>query len=133
MRGECTAPVLQPGYVRTSDQGHPEVATVFGRPHSQRRSQPADHIEESARPHDQDFFLAAALPPFRPASFFCAVVPPCLGELPEPLFLPPRLDAPGEFAIRAARSLDMPFSLRASYWSSFFTLGRLLGMPHSFG
>jgi hypothetical protein len=42
--------------------------------------------------------------------------------------LPPRLDAPGEFAIFAARSLDMPFFLRPSYCFSFLTLARLFGM-----
>ena len=60
-------------------------------------------------PNDQDFF-AVALPPLRPAAFFCAVVPPWLellfDELDEPDFLPPRLDAPGELAIFAARSFD---------------------------
>ena len=70
------------------------------------------------------YLPAAALPPFRPASRFCAVVPPCLAELPDPLFLPPRLEAPGELAILAARSFDMPLSLRASYCFSFLTLGR---------
>ena len=33
-------------------------------------------------------------------------------------------------AILAARSLDMPLSLRASYWSSFFTLADLLGIDN---
>jgi hypothetical protein len=79
---------------------------------------------------------AAALPPLRPAAFFCAVVPPCLEllrELDEELdFLPPRLDAPGEFAIFAARSFDIPFSFSFSYCFSFFTLGRLLGMNDPF-
>src|SRR6185312_15127064 len=69
----------------------------------------------------QDDFFAAALPPLRPAAFFCAVVPPCFDEPPEPELLPPRLDAPGELAIRAARSFDMPLSFRASYCFSFFT------------
>jgi hypothetical protein len=60
------------------------------------------------------------------------VVPPCrelerLREL-EPDFLPPRLEEPGEFAILAARSFDMPFFFRASYCFSFFTLARLFGM-----
>jgi hypothetical protein len=77
-------------------------------------------------------FFAAALPPFRPAAFFCWVVPPCellLRErLPEPDFFPPRLDAPGEFAIFAARSLDIPFSFSFSYCFSFLTLGRLFGI-----
>jgi len=60
----------------------------------------------------------------RPAAFFCAVVPPCdelLRELEECECFPPRLDAPGEFAIFAARSFDMPLSLRASYCFSFLT------------
>src|SRR6185437_11648017 len=69
----------------------------------------------------QDDFLAVALPPLRPAAFFWAVVPPCFDELPEPELSPPRLDAPGELAIRAARSFDMPLSFRASYCFSFFT------------
>src|SRR4029453_7015649 len=75
-----------------------------------------------------DFFRAEALPPLRPAAFFCAFVPPCLGFPPEPDFLPPRLEAPGELAIRVARSLDIPLSLRASYCRSFLTLGRLSGI-----
>jgi hypothetical protein len=70
----------------------------------------SDHRTMSTR---QDF-LAVALPPLRPASRFWAVVPPCFDELPEPLFFPPRLEAPGELAMRAARSFDMPLSLRAS-------------------
>src|SRR5215218_3828445 len=69
-----------------------------------------------------------ALPPLRPAAFFCAVVPPCRAvdrlREPEPDFLPPRLEAPGELAIFAARSLDMPFSFNFSYCFSFFTLAR---------
>jgi hypothetical protein len=81
--------------------------------------------------YSDDFLRAEALPPFRPAAFFCAVVPPCLGLPPEPDFFPPRLEAPGEFAIRAARSLDIPLSLRASYCRSFLTLGRLSGMASS--
>jgi hypothetical protein len=68
------------------------------------------------------------LPPFRPAFFFWAVVPPCFELPPDPDFLPPRLEAPDEFAIRAARSFDMPLRLRASYCFSFFTLGRLSGI-----
>src|SRR5690242_13610270 len=81
------------------------------------------------RHHD---FFAAALPPLRPAAFFCAVAPPCLAEPPEPELLPPRLDAPGELAIRAARSFDMPLSFRASYCFSFFTaIAGLLSMRRS--
>ena len=71
------------------------------------------------------------MPPLRPAAFFCAVVPPWreLERLfeDEPDFFPPRLDAPGEFAIFAARSLDMPFFFRPSYCFSFLTFARLLG------
>ena len=71
-----------------------------------------------------------ALPPLRPAAFFCAVVPPCDDderEVDEPDFFPPRLDAPGEFAILAARSFDIPLSLSASYCFSFFTFARFAG------
>ena len=78
---------------------------------------------------------AVALPPFRPAAFFCAVVPPCdelLFELPEPDALPPRLDAPGELAIFAARSFDIPLSFNASYCFSFFTFALLLGIADPF-
>ena len=77
---------------------------------------------------------AVALPPLRPAAFFCAVVPPCdelLRELEECDAFPPRLDAPGEFAIRAARCFDIPLSFSFSYCFSFLTLGRLFGMTHS--
>src|SRR5215212_5537368 len=78
------------------------------------------------------YFLAAAFPPLLPAFFFWALVPPCeLFPLPEWLFLPPFFDAPGEFAILAARSLDMPLSLRASYWSSFFTFADFEGIADS--
>ena len=72
---------------------------------------------------------AVARPPLRPAAFFCAVVPPCFELPPEPDFLPPREEALGEFAIFAARSLDMPLSLRASYCFSFLTFAFLFGMP----
>ena len=79
-----------------------------------------------------ELLRAVALPPLRPAAFFCAVDPPCdellREELAEPDFLPPRLDAPGEFAIFAARSFDMPLSLSASYCFSFLTLLLFLGM-----
>jgi hypothetical protein len=73
---------------------------------------------------------AVARPPFRPAAFFWAVVPPwreSLRRVPDPDAFPPRLDAPGELAIRAARSFDIPFSLSFSYCFSFFTFGRLFG------
>jgi hypothetical protein len=69
----------------------------------------------------------------RPAAFFCAVVPPCEelerdeDEL-DPDFLPPRLDAPGELAILAARSFDIPLSFSFSYCFSFLTFALLLGM-----
>ena len=79
--------------------------------------------------------LAVARPPLRPAAFFCAVVPPweeLLRRVPEPDALPPRLDAPGELAIFAARSFDIPFSFNFSYCFSFLTLGRLPGMQSSF-
>src|SRR4029079_17309611 len=78
---------------------------------------------------------AVALPPLRPAAFFCAVVPPCDEEEldeDEPDFLPPRLDAPGEFAIFAARSFDIPLSFSASYCFSFFTFALLLGTATPF-
>ena len=39
------------------------------------------------------------MPLLRPAAFFCAVVPPCEDDDPDPEVLPPRLDAPGELAI----------------------------------
>jgi hypothetical protein len=68
----------------------------------------------------------------RPAAFFCADVPPCFeldrDDEPDPDFLPPRLDAPGELEILAARSFDIPLSFSFSYCFSFFTLGRLFGM-----
>jgi hypothetical protein len=50
----------------------------------------------------------------------------------EPDFLPPRLEAPGELAIFAARSFDIPFSFSFSYCLSFLTLGRLPGIASSF-
>ena len=49
----------------------------------------------------------------------------------EPDFLPPRLEAPGEFAIFAARSLDIPLSFRASYCFSFLTFAFLPGISTS--
>jgi hypothetical protein len=68
----------------------------------------------------------------RPADFFCCVVPPCEAVLlerePEPDFFPPRLDAPGEFAMRAALLFDMPFFFSRSYCFSFLTLGLLFGI-----
>src|SRR4051812_3432170 len=77
----------------------------------------------------QDLFLrAVALPPLRPASFFCAVVPPCFELPPLPDFFPPFFDASGELAMRAARDLDMPLSLSASYCFSFFTFADFEGM-----
>src|SRR3954451_25359449 len=99
-----------------------------------RRSEVRTHHVRTSLMHSQDFF-AVAFPPFRPAAFFCAVVPHCdelLRELDEFDFLPPRLDEPDEFAIFAARSLDMPLSFSASYCFSFLTLELLPGMRHSF-
>src|SRR3954447_4866968 len=78
-------------------------------------------------------FRAEALPPLRPAAFFCAVVPPWLELPPEPDFLPPRLDAPGELAILAARCLDIPLSFSASYCFSFLTFAFLVGICASSG
>jgi hypothetical protein len=81
----------------------------------------------------QDFRLDAR-PPFRPAAFFWAVVPPWLELLrdePEPDFFPPRLDAPGELAIFAARSFDIPLSLSFSYCFSFLTFALLFGTASS--
>src|SRR3954451_3128755 len=77
---------------------------------------------------------AAALPPLRPAALCCAVVPPWL-DLPLPLcdFSPPCFEAFGELAIFAARALDIPLSLSASYWSLFLTLADFDGMALSFG
>ena len=46
----------------------------------------------------------------------------------DPDFLPPRLDEPGEFEIRAARCFDIPLSFSASYCFSFLTLARLFGI-----
>jgi hypothetical protein len=66
----------------------------------------------------------------RPAAFFCAVVPPCEDDEREdddPDFFPPRLEAPGEFAIFAARSFDIPLSFSASYCFSFLTFARFPG------
>src|SRR5205807_8861396 len=81
--------------------------------------------------------FAAALPPLRPAALCCAVVPPCFALPPLPDPLPPCLEASGEFAILAARSLDIPLSLSASYCFSFFTCAVLLrGIalpPHTTG
>src|SRR5581483_498926 len=70
--------------------------------------------------------LLAALPPLRPAAAFCAFVPPWLAArrfVPLPELSPPRLEEPLLLAIRAARSLLMPFSRSPSYCLSFFTLG----------
>ena len=69
--------------------------------------------------------FAVALPPLRPAAFFCWLVPPWDDELFEepPLdFLPPRLEEPSELAIAAARDLLMPFFLSPSYCLSFLML-----------
>ena len=52
--------------------------------------------------------------------------------MPDPDALPPRLEAPGELAILAARSFDIPFSFSFSYCFSFLMLGRFPGMRSSF-
>ena len=62
-------------------------------------------------------------------------MPPCFEverELEEWDFFPPRLEAPGELAILAARFFDMPLSLSASYCFSFLTLAFLLGMAWTY-
>jgi hypothetical protein len=62
--------------------------------------------------HRHEDFRAVARPPFAPAAFFWAVVPPWDDDervLPECECSPPFFDAPGLLAIFAARSLDMPF------------------------
>jgi hypothetical protein len=51
---------------------------------------------------------------------------------PEPDFFPPRLEAPGELAIFAARSFDIPFSLSFSYCFSFLTFALLFGIATPF-
>jgi hypothetical protein len=68
------------------------------------------------------------LAPLAPAAFFCAVVPPCLELEPDPDFLPPRLEAPGLLAMRAARDFDMPLSFSFSYCFSFLTFADLDGI-----
>src|SRR6476619_1225445 len=82
------------------------------------QTRPGGARRERAIAGVQDF-EAAALPPLRPAAFFCCVVPPCFGELllepPLPDFLPPREEDPSELAIAAARPLLMPFFLSPSY------------------
>lgn len=78
-------------------------------------------------------FFAAAFPPLRPAFFFWAVVPPWLLLPPLPLCLPPCSLDFGELAILAARSLDMPLSLRASYCFSFLTFADRSGITTSSG
>jgi hypothetical protein len=75
-------------------------------------------------PYD-DLFRAEVLPPFARRSSSGPSFRSRFELPPDPDFLRPRLGAPGEFAIRAARSFDMPFALEASYCFSFFTLGRL--------
>src|SRR6478672_5652187 len=82
----------------------------------------SDDIEQPPRSlADYECFLAVAFPPLRPAAFFWAVVPPCEESPPEPERSPPCLEASGEFAIFAARCLDMPLSFSASYCFSFLT------------
>src|SRR3954447_19093720 len=70
-----------------------------------------------------------ALPPLRPAAAFCFFEPPPPPppeEPPPPEFLPPLLEAAFPepalaLEIFAARSFDMPFLRRPSYWLSFLT------------
>src|SRR5215204_6292813 len=120
---------IGPSYPLSGDTGsNPLISRSKG--HLWESGVPVSGITATDWPYF-DVFRAVALPPFRPAAFFCAVVPPCFELPPEPDFLPPRLEAPGELAIRAARSLDIPLSLRASYCRSFLTLGRLLGITSS--
>src|SRR6478752_2960690 len=90
----------------------------------------SDDIEQPPRSlADYECFLAVAFPPLRPAAFFCVVVPPCEALPPEPERWPPCLEASGEFAIFAARCLDMPLSFSASYCFSFLTaMNFLLGL-----
>jgi hypothetical protein len=107
----------------------PHVASdVDGAVHAQR-------VRRSTRRYE--FLRAVARPPLRPAAFFCAVVPPCdellRDELDELDFFPPRLDAPGELAILAARCLDIPLSFSASYCFSFLTFAFVLGICASSG
>ena len=78
-----------------------------------------------------ELLRAEALPPFRPAAFFCALVPPCDEEEPEPELLPPRLDEPDELAMRAARCFDIPLCFSDSYCFSFFTFELLFGITTS--
>jgi hypothetical protein len=47
-------------------------------------------------------------------------------RVPEPDAFPPRLEEPGAFEMRAARSFDIPFSLSFSYCFSFLMLARFL-------
>jgi hypothetical protein len=73
------------------------------------------------------FLARGRLAPLAPAAFFCEVAPPCLELEPDPDFFPPRLEAPGLLAMRAARDFDMPFSFSFSYCFSFLTLADLDG------
>jgi hypothetical protein len=62
-------------------------------------------------------------------------VPPCEDDDrddEDPEFFPPRLDAPGEFAILAARSFDIPLSFNASYCFSFLTFALFEGISTPF-
>src|SRR2546429_1548164 len=114
---EREGPQCRPPRTRTSD--HPAVVRRVPPCVGARRQRPSSFYER---------FLAAAFPPLRPAALCWAVVAPCLALPPLPGFLPPRLDAPGEFAILAARSFDMPFSLRASYCFLFLTFAWRAGI-----
>src|SRR5207237_7909378 len=112
---------LRPGVVVIGDQHRREPGLLGLARRAEQEAGPVLLAREEAahsrhrEPSRAQDERAAALPPLRPARFFCAVVPPWEGLLPEPDFLPPRLDEPGELAMRAARCLDMPFFLRPSY------------------
>src|SRR5262245_56059857 len=88
---------------------------------------------KSAMLSAQECLRARARPPRRPAAFFWACVPPCRDRLERvrdflfvPELFPPRFEAPGELEMAAARDLDIPFFLRASYCFLFFTCPRAM-------
>lgn len=71
---------------------------------------------------------AVALRRLRPVAFFWALVPPWEEFPPEPDFGPLRLEASGEFAIFAARSLRHALVRRGFYCFSFLTSALSLGI-----
>jgi hypothetical protein len=97
----------------------PSLVDQSDRPPHQKRPLRRDTDDADILvPRHELRFRAVAFPPLRPAAFFWAVVPPwvvVLRRVPDPDFFPPREDAPGEFAIRAARAFDIPLSFNASY------------------